>query len=124
MSSSVVQTKRAVCLVLEMRTWSQLTPCRVEPAAVVAEVLPGRADEQRLLAEGGHAEADVAGHSPSADLERVREEAHRDLVELLDDEGVGEPTLEGHEVVGRDGPSDSDTHVGKLYPATGVYAGT
>ena len=41
---------------------------------------------------------------------------HRDLVELLDDEGVGEPALEGHEVVGRDGPSDSDTHVGKPTP--------
>ena len=81
-----------------------------QPAAVVGEVLPGGADEDRPRAEHRHAEADVAGHPAPADLEGVGEEAHRDLVELLDDEGVREGTPEGHEVVGRDGPGDGDLH--------------
>ncbi len=81
-----------------------------QPAAVVGEVLARGADEDRPRAEHRHPEADVARDTAAADLEGVGEEAHRDLVELLDDEGVREGTPEGHEVVGRDGPGDGDLH--------------
>ena len=81
-----------------------------QPAAVVAEVLARGADEDRPRAEHRHPEADVARDPATADLEGVGEEAHRDLVELVDDEGVGEAPPEGHEVVGGDGPGDGDLH--------------
>lgn len=89
-----------------------------QPAAVVTEVLTGGADEERPGAEDGHPEADVAGDASSTDLEAVGEETDRDLVELLDDQGVGEPPAEGHEVVGGDGPGDGDLHQSNL-PAPG-----
>ena len=41
----------------------------LEPAAVVGEVLTDRADEQRALAEVGHAERDVGGHPTPAHLQ-------------------------------------------------------
>ena len=95
-------------------------PVPGQPAAVVGEVLARRADEDRPRAEHGHAEADVAGDPPAADLEGVGEEAHRDLVELLDDEGVREAAPEGHEVVGRDGPGDGDLHGDEPTPVCGA----
>ena len=36
----------------------------------------------------------------------VDEEGHRELVQLLDDQGVLEPAPEGHQVVGGDGTGD------------------
>jgi hypothetical protein len=74
-------------------------PVACQPAAVVGEVLTGRAHEDRAVAQSGHAEADVARDSPAPDLKGVGEEGHRDLVQLLDDEAVGEAATEGHEVV-------------------------
>ena len=65
----------------------------LQPAAVVGEVLTDRPHEDRALPEVGHAEGDVGGHPAAADLEVVREEGQRDLVELLDDEGVGNRPL-------------------------------
>ncbi len=38
------------------------------------------------------------------------EEGQRDLVELLDQEAVGEAAVEDHQVVGGDGPGDGDPH--------------
>ena len=82
----------------------------LEPAAVVGEVLADRADEQRTLTEVGHAERDVRGDPAPADLQVRGEERQGDLVELLDDERVGEESVEGHEVVGGDGTGDGDLH--------------
>src|SRR5699024_8357910 len=48
--------------------------------------------------------------------QRVREEAHGYLVELVDDERVGEATREGHEAVGGDGSGDGDGHPVTLRP--------
>ena len=90
----------------------------LEPAAVVGEVLADGTDEHRPLTEVGHAEGDVRRDPAAADLELVREEAHRDLVELVDDERVGEATREGHEVVGGDGSGDGDGHRATLQTAT------
>ena len=81
-----------------------------QPTAVVGKVLTGRADEDRPLAQACHPEADVGGHSPAPDVERVGQEGHRDLVELLDDETVGKPSAEGHQMVRGDGTGDCDAH--------------
>ena len=64
----------------------------------------------------------LAADPAAADLQVVGEEGQRDLVELLDDEGVGEAAPEGHQVVGRDGPGDRDLHGGNL-PRTCTSAG-
>ena len=59
----------------------------------------------------------LAAHAAAADLEVVDEEGQGDLVELLDDERVGEPAREGHQVVGGDGAGDGDLHARRTYPA-------
>ena len=82
----------------------------LQPAAVVGEVLAHGPDEDRTLPEVGHAERDVGGDPAAADLEVLGEEGERDLVELLDDEGVAEAALEGHQVVGGDGSGDGYLH--------------
>ena len=82
----------------------------LEPAPVDVEVLPDRADEDGSLAEVRHPEGDVRRDPAPADLEVLGEERQRDLVELLDDEGVREPAPERHEVVGRDGAGEGDVH--------------
>ena len=51
----------------------------------------------------------LAATPPRRTSQVVREEGQRDLVELLDDERVGEPAREGHQVVGGDGSGDGDT---------------
>ena len=55
----------------------------------------------------------LAAHAAAPDLEVVDEEGHRELVELLDDEGVGELAPEAHQVVGGDGAGDQQGHVGQ-----------
>ena len=52
----------------------------------------------------------MVNFAPAPDVERVGQEGHRDLVELLDDETVGEPSAEGHQMVRGDGTGDSDAH--------------
>ena len=85
-------------------------PVALQPGPVVGEVLAHRAHEDRPLAEVRHAERDVGRHAAAPDLQLVREEGERDLVELLDDERVAEAAPEGHEMVGRNGPGDRDLH--------------
>jgi hypothetical protein len=98
----------------------------LEPAAVVGEVLTGRADQHRTQPEAAQAEAHVGGHSPAPDLEVVDQEGDRDLVELVDDQGVLEPSGEGHQVVGGDGSADQQGHVREHYRPTalGVLIGS
>ncbi len=88
----------------------------LQPGAVVLEVGPGPSDEQRAQAEVAHPEADVRRDAAAPDLQLLDQEGQRDLVQLLDHQGVGEPAPVGHQVVGRDGPGDSDAHGGKVSP--------
>src|SRR6185437_13580937 len=74
------------------------------------EVLADRAGEQRPEAEAAQAVGDVAGHAATPDLQVADEERHRDLVQLLGDQGVRERASEHHQVVGRDRPGDSNPH--------------
>jgi hypothetical protein len=92
----------------------------LEPGAVVGEVLAGRADQHRAQAEPPEAEAHVGGDPSAADLEVLDQERHRELVELLDNEGVGELPPEGHQVVGGDGAGDQQRTGG---PVGGVRHG-
>ena len=95
----------------------------LEPAAVVGEVLTDRSHEDRALPEVGHAEGDVGGDAAAADLQVLGQEGERDLVELLDDEGVGEAALEGHQVVGGNGSGDGNAHACNLPSRAGSAAG-
>ena len=78
----------------------------LQPRAVVGEVVARAADQHRAEPEPAQAEAHVGGDAAAPDLEVVDQERHRQLVELLDDEGVLELPAEGHQVVGGDGPGD------------------
>ena len=65
----------------------------------------------------------LAATPPRRTSQVVDEEGQRDLVELLDDERVGEAAREGHQVVGGDGSGDGDPHhvqptAGATDPAT------
>ena len=82
----------------------------LQPGLVVGEVGTDRSDQHRAQAQTAHAERDVGGDTTPTDLEFVDQEGQRDLVQLVGDERVGEPTREGHEVIGRDGPGDEDSH--------------
>jgi hypothetical protein len=86
-------------------------PVALEPRAVVGvEVLPDRADQDRVEAELPEPEADVGRHAAAADLELVDEERQAHPVELVGDELLGEAAGEGHQVVGRDGAGHGDAH--------------
>ena len=82
----------------------------LQPAAVVDEVLPHRADQDGPHPQVGHAEGDIGRDPAPPDLEVVREEGQGDLVQLLDDQGVGEPAIESHQVVTGDGAGHEDLH--------------
>jgi hypothetical protein len=65
------------------------------------------------------------GATPAApDLQITHQEGDRNLLQLLLQQAVGEPTVEGHQMVGRYGPRDSDTHDPKLYGARAPSADT
>ena len=87
----------------------------LEPGAVVGEVLADGADEHRAQAQVAQAEADVGGAAAAAHLQVLDQEGHRELVELVDDQAVGEPAREGHQVVGRDGSGNEEGHDAKHY---------
>ena len=89
----------------------------LEPGAVLGEVLADRADEHRAQAQVAEAEADVGGAAAAAYLEVLDEERHRQLVELVDHQAVGELAREGHQVVGRDGSGDEEGHDARTLPA-------
>ena len=55
-------------------------------------------------------------HAAAPDLEVLDEEGHRELVELVDDERVGEHPPEGHQVVGGEEPVIEQRHVAADYP--------
>jgi hypothetical protein len=82
----------------------------VQPGPVVREVLPDRADQQRLQAEHTHPEGDVRGHSPAPYIQILDEERDRQMGELVGQQLLGEPTRVGHQVVGGDGSGDRDAH--------------
>ena len=88
-------------------------PVPIEPGPVLAEVLPDRADQQRVEAERRQPEADVGRDAAALDLQVLDQEAERDLVQVLDHQRLGEATREGHQVVHRDGAGDGDLHAGK-----------
>ena len=87
----------------------------LEPRAVLAEVLPHGADEHRAQAQVAQAEADVRRAASPAYLEVLDEEGQRELVQRVDDQGVGELAREGHQVVGGDGARDQQRHVAEHY---------
>ncbi|BCB84003.1 hypothetical protein Psuf_013160 [Phytohabitans suffuscus] len=82
----------------------------LQPRAVVGEVGTHRAQEQRAQAELGHAERDVGGDATSPHDQVVDQERQGDLVQLIGDELVGEPTGETHEMVGGDRAGNGDLH--------------
>ena len=63
----------------------------------------------------------LAAHAAAPDLEVVDEEGDRELVELLDDQGVGELAPEGHQVVGGDGAGDEQRHAHGRLPVRYRY---
>ena len=87
----------------------------LQPGAVVGEVVAGRPDQHRRDAEGAEAEAHVRRDATAPDLQLVDEEGDRELVELLDDEGVAELAAERHQVVSGDGSADQQGHVAAAY---------
>ena len=91
------------------RAWCRRRAAR---ATTRSRASPGRPrpTSSGLQAEVAEPERDVRGDAAAADLQVVDEEGQRDLVQLLDDQGVGEPTGKAHQVVGGDGPGDSDAH--------------
>ena len=64
--------------------------------------------QSTLQAQVAESEADVGGATAPSYLEVLDEEGHRELVELLDHQAVGELAREGHQVVGRDGAGDEE----------------
>jgi hypothetical protein len=82
----------------------------LQPRPVLSEVGPDRTDEQRGAAEHAERERDVAGHATGPDHHVVDQEAEGEPVELLQDDLVGEPTGEMHQLVGGDGPRHGDRH--------------
>ncbi len=82
----------------------------LQPRPVVVEVTTDRADEDRVQAELAHPERDVRRDAAAPDHEIVDEERQRDLVQLIGDELVGEPSGEMHQVIGRDRTGDNDLH--------------
>jgi hypothetical protein len=86
----------------------------LEPAAVVVEILADGADQDRAETEHAHAEADVARHSPTPDVELFDDEGQGDLVQLVDDQRVGEPPRVLHQMVCRDRAGYGDLHGGQL----------
>ena len=109
--ASVVQTKRAVCRVSETRT-----PSRSRRRAARARRGSRRSPRRRRRPAAGRGprlaepERDVGRAAAPAHLEVVDQERQRDLVELVDDERVGELAGEGHQVVGGDGTGDDERH--------------
>ena len=98
-------------------------PVPLQPGAVVGEVLPRRTDQHRAQAELGQPERDVAGAATAADLEVVDQERDGELVQLLDDERVGELAAEAHQVVGGDGARDQQRHESPRIVYGGVRSG-
>jgi hypothetical protein len=86
----------------------------LQPADVLRGVPADRADQQRLGPEGAHAEGDVGARATAADLEIAGQEGQRHVAQLLREQRVGEPALEGEQVVGGDGSGDGDAHPGTL----------
>ncbi|SLH93121.1 Uncharacterised protein [Mycobacteroides abscessus subsp. abscessus] len=82
----------------------------LQPRPVLAEIGADRANEQRRAIEHAHREGDVARDAAAADLQIVDEEAQRDMVELVGQQHIGEPSGKAHEVVGRDGRGHGDRH--------------
>src|ERR1700744_5907944 len=83
---------------------------RLQPGAVLGEVLPNGTDQQGLQAKAAHTERDVRGDAALPDLQAVHEERQGDPVELVRDQMLGEFTWKGHQVVGGHRPRDRDTH--------------
>jgi len=90
-------------------------PDALQIGAVVGEVGPDSADEQRPLAEYAHRVRDVSGHPAPPDHQVIDQEAERDPFQLVCHELVGEPAGKVHEVVGRDGSGHGDRHDGSPY---------
>ena len=91
----------------------------LEPRAVVGEVLADRPDQHRTQAQVAEAEADVGGAPAASYLEVLDEEGHRQLVELVDHQAVGELAREGHQVVGRDRSGYEEGHAADTTPRYG-----
>ena len=98
-----MHTKRAVCRVSETWTESQSTLCRSSQARYSAKSSPTAPTRIGRQAQVAEAEADVGRATAAAYFQVLDEERHRQLVELVDHEAVGELAREGHQVVGRDG---------------------
>ena len=93
-----------------------LDPGLHEPVAVaqVVEVLANGRHQQRLVSEGGESEGDVGATTAASDVQVIDQERQRNLVELIGNEGIGEFTLECHEVVGRNRARYCDMHGNRL----------
>ena len=89
MSSSVVQTNRAVYAESEISTLSQSTPCG-EPLPVVVEVLACGADQGNVAAEHADGERHVARHAAAVHHQVVDEEAQRHLLQVIGQQLLGE----------------------------------
>jgi len=83
-----------------------------QPAPVILEVGPDRADQQRTQAEQAEPEGDIGRYPAPPDGQVVDEKRQRDLIQLVRDELVGELAGKRHQVVGRDGTRDRYSHGG------------
>ena len=94
----------------ETCTESQSTWCRSSQARYSTKSSPTAPTSTGSQAEVAQAEADVRRAAAAAYLEVVDQERDRQLVQLVDDEGVGELAREGHQMVGGDRPRDEQRH--------------
>src|ERR1035441_85292 len=85
-------------------------PVVLQPAPVVLEVGPDRADKQRAQAEQTEPEGDVGRDPAPPDGQVVDEKRQRDLIQLVGDELIGELAGKRHQVVGRDRTCDRYAH--------------
>ena len=118
MSSSVVQTKRAVWTSGNTSTAEQSTPCATSQARYSAKSPPTAPTSIGACPSTPSPNAMFAPEPPRRIAQVVDQEAQRYPVELVDDELVCEPPGEVHEVVGRDGTGDGDGHGGSPYRVT------
>ena len=81
---------------------------RLEPVAIVTEVLSRRPHQPRPLAKQGQRVRDVRRASAATLVHRVNEEAQTDAMHVLRQEVLGELARKRHQIVVGNGTGDDD----------------
>ena len=82
----------------------------LQPFAVVAEVVTGRADQRDVTAQHADGERDVARHAAAMNHQVVNQEAQRHLLQMLGQQVLGESAGKPHQIVGRNRTCHRDRH--------------